>query len=203
LTPADYGVLELLSMTIDIVGMLTGMSIASSVFRFHARYDDQARKDVILSTACIGMTGLAALAAVLGVLASGPLSAALLGDAGRPLYFQIFFLVHLFQSAEAVPLAQHRLLRRSWLFVTWNVAKLVCTLGLNIYLVVGLELKVVGVLLSNLIVSGLSATGLVILLFRRVPPRFSLARMKEMAKYAYPLALVSMGNFILVFSDRY
>src|SRR5690606_9087951 len=83
LTPADYGVLELLSMTIDIVGMLTGMSIASSVFRFHARYDDQARKDVILSTACIGMTGLAALAAVLGVLASGPLSSVLLEDAGR------------------------------------------------------------------------------------------------------------------------
>src|SRR5690606_5448109 len=82
LTPADYGVLELLAMTIDLIGMLTGMTIAASVFRFRAAYDDPAEQDEVVSTAYFGTTGLALIAGVLGVLASGALSVALLGEAG-------------------------------------------------------------------------------------------------------------------------
>ena len=37
LTPADYGTLELLEMTTDVVGMIAGIGLASSVFRFYSR----------------------------------------------------------------------------------------------------------------------------------------------------------------------
>ena len=44
LTPADYGVLELLSMTIDVIGMIAGIGIGSAVFKFYADEADEAGK---------------------------------------------------------------------------------------------------------------------------------------------------------------
>ncbi|RME28056.1 MAG: lipopolysaccharide biosynthesis protein, partial [Candidatus Zixiibacteriota bacterium] len=36
LTPADYGILELLSMTVDIVAMLAGAGISAALLRFYS-----------------------------------------------------------------------------------------------------------------------------------------------------------------------
>jgi O-antigen/teichoic acid export membrane protein len=57
--------------------------------------------------------------------------------------------------------------------------------------------------LSQLIVSALIATGMMIFLFRNMGTKFSWPKFREMARYGYPVAFASIGNFFLVFSDRY
>jgi len=104
---------------------------------------------------------------------------------------------------EAVPLLHLRILNRSGTFVVFNVAKLIAALILNIYLVVGLKLGVLGVLISNLTVTAISAAVLFVQFLRRVPARFSAEKLWSMVRFGYPVALSVMGSFVLVFSDRY
>ena len=202
LTPADYGVLELLQMTIDLVGMLAGVTLASSVFRFYAEYDEDERKSVV-STAAIGVVTLASLAAVLGIVAAPMLSAVILREHGDALYFRLFFLIFVANTAELVPFMMCRALHRSRLVVTLNLARLVALLTLNIVFVVHLRMGVTGILISSLVVSSLMALGMTTFLFRQVGYSFSPAKFKEMAAYSYPVIFVSLGNFFLLFSDRY
>src|SRR5262245_33413621 len=74
LTPADYGVLELLSMTIDLIGMLTGMTLTASVFPFYTEARSSGKEKEVMTTAAIGVTALAVVTAGVGMLASPLLS---------------------------------------------------------------------------------------------------------------------------------
>ena len=51
LTPADYGILELLSLVIDFVAVILGMRISQAIFRFYSEYDDQEQKNSVVATA--------------------------------------------------------------------------------------------------------------------------------------------------------
>jgi O-antigen/teichoic acid export membrane protein len=203
LAPADYGVLELLTMTIDLIGMLAGATLAASVYRFYAEYKDSGTENEVISTAAIALTGMAVLTAIVGMFASPWLSDLVLGGRGRPLYFRLFFLIHVAHTAELVPFLMCRALHRSKLVVTLNLARLVGLLTLNILFVVQLRMGIAGILYSNLIISTLVATGMTGFLLRKMGRVFSPSKFKEMARYAYPVAFVSLGNFFLVYSDRY
>lgn len=203
LTPADYGVLELLTMTIDLIGMVVGIGIAASVFKFHAEASGQRDKDAVISTAALSVITLGSAASAIGLLLSTQLTETLLGDAGRPIYFRIFFLIYFLQTAEAIPLLLLRVQHKSAHFVAVNVTKLACMLSLNIYFVVVLKMGVLGVLLSNLIVTSVMATVLSVYMFRAVGARFSRAKFDKMAHFGYPLVLWFVANFIVVFSNRY
>ena len=203
LTPADYGVLELMSMTIDLIGILTGATLAASVFRFYAEYKERGEENEVVSTAAIGMTTMAAVVAIIGFLAAPALEHFVLKSHGNPTYFRLFFLLYITQTAEVVPFLMCRALKRSSLVVTINLVRLVAQLALNGFFVVHLRMGVTGVLVSNLLVSAAVATGMTIFLFRQTGTAFSTTKFKEMARYAYPVAFVSAGNFFLVFSDRY
>ena len=55
LTPADYGVLELLSMTTDVIGMAAGLGLTWSVTRYYYAYDKpRDRRAVVGSAAILG-----------------------------------------------------------------------------------------------------------------------------------------------------
>ncbi len=203
LTPSDYGVLELLSMTINVVGMLAGIGIGVSVFRFRAEYAEERDKAAVMSTAAIAMTVTALATAGLGIFFSPALSHVILKGAGRAIYFRVFFLTYLAQTLETIPLLQVRAEERSTFFVGVSTAKLVGMLTLNIYLVAIRGMGVMGVLVSSLVVTSTSALLLGIGMFRRTGMRFDLEKLGRMVGYGYPMVFVFVGNFILVFSDRY
>lgn len=203
LTPADYGVLELLQMSIDVVGMLAGMSIASAVFRFYPDQDSEADRRKLVSTASVGIAGLAAVSGIIGLAASGPLAALVLPGVPAAHYFRIFFIIYILNAVEHVPLLYLRAQNRSVSVVAVNLVKLIAMLSLNIYFVVHLRMGVAGVLYSNLIASGMTAIVLSTHLFRRVGIGFAAGKFGTMARYGYPLAVGAGANFFLVFSDRF
>lgn len=204
LTPSDYGVLELLSTTIELIGTIAGVGIVSGVFKFHAQFDDPTDKREVVSTAALAITGLTAVASSLGVMVAEPLNALVFPDGeSLPLYFRLVFITHLFRQAELVPLLLLRVRRQPVLFVTMSLLKLVLMLGLNIYFVVGRDMGLLGVLLGNLVATGVSATILGAYLVRTVGLGFSGQKFRRMLKFGYPLVFWFLGSFVFVFSDRY
>lgn len=204
LTPADYGVLELLSTTVEVIGMIAGVGLVSGVFKFHAEQDSPKDKQEVVSTAGIAIVVMAALAGTGGFFASGVLNE-LVFPSGEsiPLYFKLFFVTYVFRQAELAPLLLLRIQQRSVLFVSMSLLKLVLMLTLNIYFVVFREMGVLGVLIGNVIATGISAVVLNALLVRSVGLGFSVPKFRKMVIFGYPLIFWFLGSFVFVFSDRY
>ena len=203
LTPADYGVLELTSMTLDFLAIMLGLNVSASVYRFFSAEKTQAGRDLVMSTAAVGKIGIAILIASLGFVISPWLAQVVTPEKGHADYFRLFFLIFIMQSAEVVPFLLCRALHRSVLVVTLNLARLLGLVSLNILFVVHFELGVRGILISNLIVSTVIALGMLRFLFRSTGVVFSRKLFLEMTRFSFPIGFVSLGNFFLIFSDRY
>ena len=203
LTPADYGVLELLGMTIDVIGMIAGAGIVAGVFKFYYAEDDPVAKRSIISTAALGVVTLALVTGLTGLAFAPQLSKLVFGDKANPLYLRLYFLLYFLQILEYVPYLLIRAENRSVLFVTVNAAKLMTMLSLNIVFVVYFRMGIVGVLESSIIASAFVGIGLTWYLFRRVGLEFSREKLKQMLRFGIPVVPWWIGNFVLVFSDRY
>jgi O-antigen/teichoic acid export membrane protein len=203
LSAADYGVLELLGMTIDVIGMIMGVGLAAGVFKFYSELSDPAEKRQVVSTVALGSIGLAFVTSMLGIVLAGPLNQLVFQGETSAHYFRVFFLAYFLQTAGAPALLLMRIQERSVLFVVVNLCKLILSLSLNIYFVVMREMGLEGVLLSTVIVSGALGLVLVVYTFHHVGLSFSLTRFRQMSRFGAPLIVVSLGSFVLTFSDRY
>lgn len=203
LTPADYGVLELMGTTIDVVAMIAGLGLAGALFKEYAALDDARERARMISTVTLASGVLSALAAVAGIAASPLLARWVMDGAGPALWLQLFFVVYFVQSLGGIPFLLMRAEDRSLLFVWLNVAKLVATLALTIVFVVWMEMGVLGVILGNLVASGVMGIGLTAWTFRRVGFSFSLPLARRLGRFGAPLVVWSLASFVLAFSDRY
>jgi len=203
LTPADYGVLELLTMTSDVIAMLIGVGLAQSVLRFYYNYESQGERNLVVSTALI--SGSAIFIAVFGALvfASGSVSDLVLGADGSAEHFKIIFLTMMFFGGIEIPLVFLRAQQRSVYFVVINLVKLIIQLSLNIYFIVVLQWGIAGVLYSGLIATIAVGCFLTIRTLFETGIKFSSRIFSELLYYGYPLIFTNLGAFILTYSDRY
>src|SRR5512146_1178967 len=202
LTPSDYGVLELLAMMIDVVGMLVGLGFMTGLYKFYSEAEGH-DKVAVVGTAALGAAVLAAVGTILGIAGAPLLNRLIIGQAGSPLYVQIFFLVYFMQTIGSVPLALLRAQNRSVIFVAVNTAKLLMSLSLNILLVVYLHKGVLGVMISSIVTETVMAIGLGGYLLYDVGLAFSRRYAKALFDFGRPMVLWSLGMFVLVFSDRF
>jgi O-antigen/teichoic acid export membrane protein len=63
LSPTDYGVLELMDLTINVISMLIGMGLGSAIIRFYHHYERPEDKVEVFTTAFI-FIGISCLIAV-------------------------------------------------------------------------------------------------------------------------------------------
>jgi O-antigen/teichoic acid export membrane protein len=203
LTPSDYGVLELLGMTIDVIGMITGAGIVAGVFKFFHDADTPGEKKLVISTAAIGVAVAATLTTCIGVFLAPQLTHVVFGSEANLQYMRLYFVLYFLQNFEQVPLALLRAENRAFLFVTINTIKLVTVLSLNILFVVYMRLGIYGVLASSIITTALMVLIGTWYLVRRVGIGFSRDMFAQMLRFGAPMIPWWVGNFILVFSDRY
>ena len=203
LTPADYGVLELLGMTIDVIGMITGIGIVAGVFKFFSAEENPAAKKAVMSTAALGVIALATATTVVGQALAPELTKLIFGSEGNLLFLRLYFILFFLQNFEYVPFLLMRAENRSVLFVTINALKLVAMLSLNVFFVVYLRMGIKGVLAGGIITSAAVTVGLTVYLIRSVGIGFSTEKFRQMLTFGSPIVLWSLGSFILVFSDRF
>jgi len=204
LTPADYGVIELLFMTTEVFAMIASAGLFAAVFRFHAKAgsDDERRR--VVSTATLLFIGFYAVGGTLGFALAEPLAAVVLpGVEDGELFLRMIFVSFFLQALIELPLLYIRIRQRPWMFVAIGAIKLSLQLGLNLWFVVQLELHVIGVLYGTLISS--LAVGLFALpyTFRHTGIRFDTAIARRLLRFGVPLIIAGLGNFVLTFADRY
>lgn len=203
LTPADYGVIELLSMLLDVATIIFSARVGHAVFRFYCTAGTEDEKKNIISSALVLSLLLNIIGAVVVISLSGPLSMAIFSDISYKNYISLFAITLLLGPLKDIPLIYIRAQQKPWLFLVFSLAKLALQLSLNIYLVVILEMHVMGVIYSAVIqgiIMGILLTGYTI---SRTGLKATKAVCKSLFSFSLPLKLAALGSFYMTFGDRY
>lgn len=203
LTPTDYGIKELIGLTVDIVGILLATGVSSGVLRFYFEYDNEADRNEVISAATIGLSMLAFIAFLVLSFFTKPMAAYIIDSPKLYYYFNISLVSMWLNSVNEVGFGYLRARRKSILFVLLSFFRLFLTILLNIYLIVFLKLGVLGVLLSTLIVAVMTTCLLNIPILFKVGVRFSSAKLRELVRFGFPSVPAQMGAFVVHLSDRF
>ncbi|MFX0116917.1 MAG: lipopolysaccharide biosynthesis protein [Candidatus Hodarchaeota archaeon] len=203
LTPSDYGVLELLDLTITVAGIFIGLGISKSIFRFYYQYKDPLDKREVISTALIFVSAVSFMVISIAVLNAPIISNFVFKSREFSKYLIWMFISLLFSTVASVPESHIMAQQRSTLFTTIAIVTLVINLSLNILVVAYLKMGVLGIVYVSAFVRALNTCFLLVLTVPQVGLKFSLSKLEEMLGYGLPLLPASIGLFTMNFADRF
>jgi O-antigen/teichoic acid export membrane protein len=203
LTPADYGTLMLIEITMEVVSIVAGARISSGIFHFFHKAEDQQARRLMLATSQTVLSGAFAGAGLLAFLAAPWLSRLLFGSDLSSGLIRIAAVTLALQGAAIVPIAWLQLNARHGAVVRLNLAKLVVQLALNVLLLVGYGLGVAAILWSSLVANALTGIALAVMLARSVGAAFSRAAAAEVVRFGAPFVGTHLAKFVVTYGDRY
>jgi O-antigen/teichoic acid export membrane protein len=203
LTPREYGILDMLDITIILFGMIVGMGMGNAIFRFYYAAESQQEKRDVVGSALLFSTMVAGILGLAVVLAAGPASNLIFHAPGFSFYLRIAVLSFWVGTMGETCRNYLRVRQRSGIFVLASLIQLVVALGLNIYFIAFRHLGVLGFLLSSLITNLLSSVALLIYTVADTGFSVSLPKTRQMLAFGAPFVLTGIGAFILNFADRY
>jgi O-antigen/teichoic acid export membrane protein len=204
LTPADYGVLQLLVMFLEVLSIFAGSRIAYGIFHFYHQAADEEAKQRVLSTALLLLAGTFGLAATATLLFAPNIALLVFGETGAYVtYIRLAAISMAFESLIVVPNALFQLQLKSISFVKFSLVRLGLQLALNLLLLIPFRMGVAGVLLSGVIANFLVGGFLVARLLFVVRPRFSWPDASAFLRFGLPLVAMQIATFTFTFGDRY
>lgn len=203
LTPEDYGILEILALSSDIISMLAGLGIGSAVTRYYYLYTEESDRARVVSTAALLLGAIFVVVAGIGVALSAQLAALLLGSADKAPLISLAVAGLALGMLIEVPLVVLRTKQKSQSVLLAGVIRLLLALSLNILFVVVLGMGVRGVLFSTILAAVLVGGVLTYRLFREHGVKLSRDIARQLMRYGAPLVVWNLSSFVLHFSDRY
>ncbi len=204
LTPSDYGVIALLNISFVIVERLFGARLAAAIPKFYySKKEEDADPDSTVSTA-LAITGVVSLASALFlILFRDNFSSVVFGTMDYGIVVAIFSITLLTGALESYALVYIRMLQKPVLFVSMNICKLVLQIVLNVWLLVFLEMGVLGIAISAAASSTIFAIILTIYTISHTGFRLSKSKALRMVLFAWPLWLSGLAGIYIWSSNRY
>jgi O-antigen/teichoic acid export membrane protein len=203
LTPADYGILELLSMTTDITAMVAGLGISWAVLRYYPEKAGTPEAPALVSTALILLVVVSGVLALGVSSASTPLALVLFGTPEHSDLLKLALTGLVLGAFVEVPVVVLNARQQPRAAVGVGVIRLFMALSLNILFLVGLDMGVAGIFWSTIATSAIVGGTLSFRLLRDAGLHFSPVLAKQLVRYGAPLVLWSLSSFVLHYSDRY
>lgn len=203
LKPSDFGVYQLVGITLEVVGIMLSFGIASAVSRFY--YDDKEVKDpnIVISTACVGIPIISFL--VLGVLSlfSKHLASLVLEGSEQWIFIFLAFGTLWFNQQFHLVYTYLLVTQSSGTYLFLSLSKLTIALSLNIYFIVILRWGVLGLFTANLITAAIFSIVAYPILLKRVGVNFSFSIAKKMMRFGLPMIPGNLASLAVNSSDRY
>ena len=203
LTPADYGTMQLLEMTIEVVTIFAGSQIAGGIHRFYHKAESSEERYTVITTALTILAASYGTMALLTGLLAPWVSRLVLGTDNGTLLVRLAAANLGMQALIIVSFAVLRLREQSLLYTVITTIKLLVQLALNIYFLAVLKLGVLGVFLSTLVSGLLFGVPLVAYVLRGTPWRYSPPMARLLLRFGLPLVGTQVAAFFVTFGDRY
>jgi len=203
LSPADYGVMELLDLTGSVLTILIGMRFGQSLFYFCSLDISQKQRDKYISTATFGAVLLGGMGALIGMVCSRPLSLIIFGTPQYANLLHLVFLTFGISLVVEVGFCYMRMLDRSGTYARVSLYRLAVAIALNLLLLVTFRMGIGGILWSSLIVA--AGTGCYMLWYVLSPIQisFDFRLFAELCRYSFPLGISGLSMFLLHYGDRF
>lgn len=202
--PADYGVLSLVGATMSVVAILVVLALDNAAFRWY--WDTEVLEDrkKTLASWFWCQLGIATICGC-GMFFEAPRLSTMVG-AGRPgeALFRLAAIAMPLQGVTNIAGNWFRMQRRPWAAMSFTLSQSVLTITLTILFVLVGGLGLPGVIGGQL--GGALVLGLVAVVTMRSwlgPTHFSLARLKEMLLYAFPLIPSALALWVVGFGSRF
>lgn len=206
LTTADYGVTAILDLTAAILSTFIAGGMVSAITRHHFDDGDTGHHDKVWWT---GLSMVATLSFVIclpmyfgrQVLADVTLGTEI--EAGA--WFYSLTIMNLWFTVVVMVLDSYlRVMKWSGLFVVISLGRLILNISLNVYLMVGMNLGVKGLLIGNLI-STVLHFAIMFAVFVRSRGGYSFDRTlaNDMFRFASPLVITALAGMLMHEADRY
>ena len=203
LTPADYGVVELLTMAIEIASILIGLRISQALFRYYILAKNNVEKQLTVSTVMTTIIVSSSIGSFVLYYFSENLSVLLFGADSYVNEFELFSFTLITNAVTAVGLSYVRVIQRPYFFITIGFLTLAFQVFLNVYFVVHLELHVTGVIYSSLISGVAISLFLMVYVYNSVGIKFSVEIFLKLIKFVSPLIVAALGSFYVSYADKY
>ena len=203
LTPADYGILTLVEMSLEIVSIVAGARLVGGVFYFFHKAEGNDDQNTVISTSFLVLAFSYTVIALATFATASWISSAVFRTSEYAFLIRIATVSLAFQGLSLVPMANLRLHERSRLYVVVNATKLAVQLTFNVLLLAYFGLGVVGMLISTLIASVLLGVGLSWHMLRGVGAQYSRRAAGDLVRLGLPLVATQFASFIYTFGDRF
>ncbi len=201
LTPADYGILELLDLTSVIIITLIASRFKDSLLFFHAAAATEEDRRQTIGSSFYGAVLLGCITAAVGAVFAPLISEIVFGAAKYQFYFRLVLIAFGFGIPIEVCFAYLRALDRATAFAIASLLRLVAAATANIVVLVYFNAGVPGLLWVNVWVS----VGLTVYLaiVCKVPFAFDFRLFFKQFRYAAPLGVGGLGMLMIHFGDRF
>lgn len=204
LSIAEYGALVLIEPIWQLLSAVVAVSLPSALLRWLAPEKDLTRQKTLVFTALVSILGILMMFNLLAFPVNALLnSSGLYSDPNFELYLNLSFPLVSFDILNLLVLSLVRFHEKPWFYITLNTIKLSVNLGLNVYFIVGLQMGVESIILSQLIASVLLMVLSVPFLLKNLVPKFDYIALKEMLLYGFPLIFTTISAIVLSLGDRF
>ena len=202
LSPSDYGVLQILDMTSDVVAIIVSAGCTAGVMRFYFKAEGEQERRAVLGSAMLLQVSLNLVGTLLLVLFANPVWRYVLhGTHSKDLVYLAAANFTL-GSLYVVPLIFMQIEKRALLYSSTSVVRLVLQLSGNILFLVVFGWGPKGILLSSFIVSSAIGAATCVWMIRRVGFVIRRSALLDLRRFGIPYQLVTLGTFIVTFGDR-
>jgi O-antigen/teichoic acid export membrane protein len=203
LTPAEYGQIELIELSFDVLTMIAGSRLLGGLFRFYYKSDNEDERRAIISTGSLIICGGYAVVGLAAFIGAPQLAHLCLGDTKYAPLVRIGSLALASQALGTVPLALLRLQARFHIAVAIQVVRLAVQVALNVLFLVHFHLGPRAIFLSTLVANVAVGGTTMVICMLPVGLRYSRAIVVELYRFGFPLIVMQAATFILTFGDRY
>ncbi len=204
LTPAQYGLIELIELSTQTVAIAFGLqAIGAALSRvFHDQRTPESEQAVV-STSLIFTALLSAFVTIVAVAGARPLSLLVFHDDQWVDLLRAAFVAMFFSNMIEVVLVYERIRNNARFFLGYTLVTLGALLGFNILFIGFLDAGVWGFVSSKLVVSVSSCLYLGFRMKRDVGFRWRGMYIPELVRFGAPLVVSSLSYFAIHFSDRF
>lgn len=203
LSPADYGILQYLDLSVEIASVLFTACLTVGIQRFYYKAETERGRRAVIASAYILEMGLGAIGAICLALAAPLIWHYGLKEAGSVLLVRIAALNFFLGLLSSLPLSLLRLRQQARLYVIVSFMKLVLQLSLNIWLVVGLRMGPLGILLSGTVANLIIGGGMSVWTLRTWGFEPSRQAIRDIRRFGVPYQLSWAANFMATFADQF
>ncbi|MBI5835915.1 MAG: lipopolysaccharide biosynthesis protein [Candidatus Eisenbacteria bacterium] len=203
LSPADYGALEVLGRTSEVLGVLVIAGLRLAVVRFVQDPAYRVRRGAVVGSGLAFVASLALLVSAALLWQADAVAQLLLPGHRLGWAVRLMAAGAVFDLLTVQPLALLQADQRSTRFVAFNLLRFTLGLALNLALVAWLDMGLKGILLSTLMAAASTAVALHAGLWRDERPAVDRGVLRELLRFGLPFVPGGLFLFILNNGDRY